>query len=75
MRLLLLSPTPMARYRVWINGRPFGGGSGFALPPIQPGGPAPDNHRTSDRGRILEKGQVLEKGRVLEKGDNHDKSR
>ena len=55
VQVAFLAPIPLARYRLWINGRPFGGDKGFDLP-------LPD-----ERGRLLEKG-VLEKGRILEKG-------
>src|SRR5262249_12496855 len=32
VRVAFLAPVPLARYRVWINGRPFGGKTGFDLP-------------------------------------------
>src|SRR5262249_12096439 len=32
VRVAFLSPLPLARYRYWVNGRPFGGEKGIDLP-------------------------------------------
>lgn len=56
----LLSPLPLARYRVWINGRPLGGEQGFSESTSVP------------KGIILEKGCILEKGVILEKGADRE---
>jgi hypothetical protein len=70
LRLCFVSPLPVCRYRVWLNGRPIGPPSGFDLP--QPD----EKGRLLDKGRLLEKGdsldgsRVFEKGRLLEKGED-----
>jgi hypothetical protein len=70
IRLCFVSPLPVCRYRLWLNGRPIGPASGFDLP-------GPDEKgRLLDKGRLLEKGEsldesrVFEKGRLLEKGED-----
>jgi hypothetical protein len=60
LTLALVAPLPPTRYRVWINGRPFGPANGFPL--------AAPNER-SFRNAIP---HVVEKGRILQKGTERD---
>src|SRR5262249_3529087 len=56
LSMVLLAPAPLSRYRVWINGRPFGE-RGFSLP--APG----------QKNLILDKNIILDKNLILDKGE------
>src|SRR5207247_2508855 len=56
LSMMLLAPSPLRRYRVWINGRPFGE-HGFSLP--APG----------QKNLILDKNIILDKNLILDKGE------
>ncbi len=73
VRVAFLAPLPLARYRVWINGRPFGPAGGFELPLVD------EQARTGalqggDRGRVLDR-EVFEKGRILDRNIMMEKGR
>jgi hypothetical protein len=54
--LVLVSSVPLTRYRLWINGRPFGDPAGFEVPALD------EKDQSAEKGRILDKGRVLVKG-------------
>src|SRR5262249_6816197 len=56
VQLAFVSPIPLARYRLWVNGRPLGGQEGFDLP-----------EKADEKGRLLERGRLLEKGDALDR--------
>jgi uncharacterized caspase-like protein/tetratricopeptide (TPR) repeat protein len=72
LRLVFLAPIPLARYRISINGRPFGPAAGFDLPQVNTKGQWVDKGRVLDRGDALGKGRALDRGQVLDKGADRE---